>query len=155
MKKFLRLLICIMLPLIVGGVSGIATADAIPGWYQTLNKPFFNPPNWLFGPVWTTLYMLMGISLYQIVSLPKSEMRNKAIQIFCLQLILNFSWSFLFFYFHNPAISLIEIIALWVCILWMIRVFKNLKPAAAYLNVPYLFWVSFASILNGGYVWLN
>ena len=112
MKKFLRLLICIMLPLIVGGVSGIATADAIPGWYQTLNKPFFNPPNWLFGPVWTTLYMLMGISLYQIVSLPKSEMRNKAIQIFCLQLILNFSWSFLFFYFHNPAISLIEIIAL-------------------------------------------
>ena len=155
MKKFLRLVLCITLPLFIGGVSGIATADAIPGWYQTLNKPFFNPPNWLFGPVWTTLYILMGVSLFQISSLPKSELRTKAIQIFILQLTLNFFWSFLFFYFHQPEIALLEIIGLWVCIAVMIHLFKKLKPVAGYLNIPYLLWVSFASILNGAYAWLN
>jgi translocator protein len=155
MQKFVRLVLCITLPLFIGGVSGIATADAIPGWYQTLNKPFFNPPNWLFGPVWTTLYILMGVSLFQISSLPKSELRTKAIQIFILQLTLNFFWSFLFFYFHQPEIALLEIIGLWVCIAVMIHLFKKLKPVAGYLNIPYLLWVSFASILNGAYAWLN
>lgn len=139
----------------IGSISGIATAAGIKSWYLTLNKPFFNPPNYLFGPVWTLLYLLMGISIYLILQTPKTDMRKKAIIIFCVQLGLNFIWSFLFFKFQRVGIAFIEILLIWASILTMILTFYKLNKTAALLQIPYLLWVSFASILNGAIWWLN
>lgn len=149
------LIICIAIPLVAGTLSGIANANSISTWYTTLNKPSFNPPNYLFGPVWTILYLLMGISLYLIVSTTKSEVRTTALIIFGIQLLLNFSWSFVFFYFQSPGIALVVIIALLIGIVLMILYFSRLSPTAAYLQVPYLLWVSFATVLNGAVWYLN
>jgi len=157
MKKLniLQLVFCIAIPLVAGAVSGVVTVDAIDGWYATLNKPFFNPPDFIFGPVWTTLYILMGISLYMIVRSVKSTMRSRALIIFGVQLFLNFVWSFLFFYFEHPDFALLDIIPLWAFILWMIIAFKEIRPIAGYLQIPYLLWVSFATLLNAAIWWLN
>lgn len=155
MNRYLKLSLCITLPLIIGGISGIATASGIDTWYVNLNKPFFNPPNYLFGPVWSLLYLLMGVSIFLILQAPKSELRKKAFIIFCVQLILNFLWSFLFFKFELPGIALIEILLIWVSILTMIITFSKINKTAAYLQIPYLLWVSFASVLNAAIWWLN
>jgi tryptophan-rich sensory protein len=120
-----------------------------------LNKPFFNPPNYLFGPVWSMLYILMGISFYRILQSQDSELKRKAILIFCIQLVLNFCWSFLFFRFQMLAISFIEIIIMWISIATMIYTFTKIDKTAAYLQIPYLLWVSFASVLNGAIWFLN
>lgn len=155
MNKTLKLILCFLIPLAIGGISGIATAAGIKSWYLTLNKPFFNPPNYLFGPVWTILYLLMGLSFYLILQTPKNELRTKAIAIFCVQLGLNFLWSFLFFKFQLVGIAFIEILLIWASILTMIFTFYKLNKTAALLQIPYLMWVSFASILNGAIWWLN
>ncbi len=154
-SKFGKLVVSIILPLAIGGVAGIFTAKAIPGWFVTLNRPSFAPPNWLFGPVWTTLYLLMGISLFMIWALNTGNERNKAIFVFILQLLLNFAWSFLFFYFNRIGLALIDIIVLWMSIVVMLLQFYKLKPWAAYINIPYLFWVAFATALNAAYYVLN
>jgi tryptophan-rich sensory protein len=155
MPKSLKLIIAILLPMVVGGFSGFLTANSINGWYITLNQPSFNPPNWVFGPVWTTLYLIMGISLYRIWSLQVSEERNKAIGIFALQMTLNFFWSLIFFKCHLIGLALAEIILMWFMIATMIHHFRKLDAAAGYMNIPYLLWVSFASVLNGAYFILN
>ena len=155
MKNIFRFLLCITIPLIIGAIGGIATSTSIGSWYVTLNKPFFNPPNYLFGPVWTTLYILMGISIYLIIQSTKTTNRKKAIAIFCLQLFLNFWWSFLFFKFNLLGLAFIEIICIWLSIIAMIIVFKRINKTAAYLQIPYLLWVSFASVLNGTIWWIN
>jgi tryptophan-rich sensory protein len=155
MAKSLKLIIAILLPMLVGGFSGFLTANSINGWYTTLIQPSFNPPNWVFGPVWTTLYLIMGISLYRIWSLPVSEERNKAIGIFALQMTLNFFWSLIFFKWHLIGLALAEIILMWFMIATMIHHFRKLDAAAGYMNIPYLLWVSFASVLNGAYYFLN
>ena len=155
MNKTLKLILCLLIPLAIGSISGIATAAGIKSWYLTLNKPFFNPPNYLFGPVWTLLYLLMGISIYLILQTPKTDMRKKAIIIFCVQLGLNFLWSFLFFKFQRVGIAFIEILLIWASILTMIITFYKLNKTAALLQIPYLMWVSFASVLNGAIWWLN
>ena len=155
MAKSLKLIIAILLPMLVGGFSGFLTANSINGWYTTLNQPSFNPPNWVFGPVWTTLYLIMGISLYRIWSLPVSDDRNKAIGIFALQMTLNFFWSLIFFKWHLIGLALAEIILMWFMIATMIHHFRKLDAAAGYMNIPYLLWVSFASVLNGAYFILN
>ena len=149
------LIICIAIPLVAGTLSGLANANSISTWYSTLNKPSFNPPNYLFGPVWTILYILMGISLYLIVSTTKSDLRTTALIIFGVQLFLNFIWSFLFFYFQSPLAALVVIIALLIGIVLMILYFFKLSHAAAYLQIPYLLWVSFATVLNGAVWYLN
>ena len=128
---------------------------SVPEWYATLNRPSFNPPNWIFGPVWTMLYILMGISLFMIWKQDMSKERNLAILVFMLQLLLNFGWSFIFFYFNMIGFALIEIILLWISILFMLLLFYKIKPIAAYINIPYLLWVSFATVLNGSYYFLN
>ena len=151
----MKLFISIMIPLVIGFTSGFFTASGVNEWYTTLNRPSFNPPNWLFGPVWTTLYILMGISLYLVWKQPASDARNAAIWIFALQLTLNFFWSIIFFYWHQIGIALIEIIVLWVLILLMIYRFYHINPTAAWLNIPYLLWVSFATVLNAAYWKLN
>lgn len=155
MSKTLKLIIAIVLPMVVGGFSGFLTANSINGWYSTLLQPSFNPPNWVFGPVWTTLYLIMGISLYRIWILPVSEERNKAIGIFALQMTLNFFWSLIFFKWHLIGLALAEIIVMWFMIATMIHHFRKLNLAAGYMNIPYLLWVSFASVLNGAYYFLN
>ncbi|MFA5972391.1 MAG: TspO/MBR family protein [Lentimicrobiaceae bacterium] len=154
-NQAVRLVVSLILPLGVGAIAGIFTAKAIPGWYATLNQPLFNPPNWVFGPVWTTLYILMGISLFLIWRLEPGEKRNQAILVFTGQLLLNFCWSFFFFHFKMIGVALIDILALWIMIVIMLTRFYKLKPLAAYINIPYLLWVTFATALNAGYFWLN
>lgn len=151
----LKFLASIILPLSLGAIAGIATAQSIPEWYVTLNKPSFNPPNWIFGPVWTTLYILMGISLFLVWKQAPGKKRNRAILVFLLQLLLNFSWSFIFFYFNMIGFALIEIILLWISIVVMLILFYKIKPIASYINIPYLLWVTFATVLNTSYYFLN
>ena len=152
-KTTIIFLICLILPLIVGGISGYATASGIQSWYVTLQKPSFNPPNYLFGPVWTFLYVLMGISLFIIWRSKQGIKRSDALKIFSLQLTLNFLWSFLFFKFYLIGLAFLEIVLIWLSILYMIILFSRLSKPAAYLQIPYLLWVTFATILNGA-IWL-
>lgn len=154
-KQILKLVASLLLPLGVGGIAGMFTSEVIPGWYASLNQPSFNPPNWIFGPVWTTLYTILGISLFLIWKLPASKQRNQAILIFMVQLFLNFCWSFFFFYFKMISIALADIFFLWVMIVFMMVRFNKLKPLAACINIPYLLWVTFASALNAAYFFLN
>jgi tryptophan-rich sensory protein len=156
MKKIIIFIACVFLPLLAGGLSGFFTAGEVMGeWYINLIKPAINPPAWVFGPVWAMLYLLMGISLYIIFTSEKSPLRTKALMLFGIQLFLNFWWSILFFSFHWLLGSIIEIIVLWSFIVAMIITFRKIKPAAAYLQIPYLFWVSFATILNMAFWWAN
>lgn len=150
-----KLIAAVLLPLAVGGVAGLFTTEAIPTWYAKLNQPSFNPPNWIFGPVWTTLYLLMGISFFLIWKLEAGKERNQAMVIFLVQLLLNFCWSFFFFYFKMIGLALIEILLLWSAIVFMLVRFYKLKPVAAYINIPYLLWVTFATALNAAYFILN
>lgn len=151
----IKLIISILLPLSVGAAAGMFTSQAVPTWYASLNRPSFSPPNWVFGPVWTSLYILLGISFFLIWKEEASKERDLAIKVFSIQMLLNFAWSFLFFYFNLIGAALIEIILLWTSIAAMIYLFYKIKPLAAYLNIPYLLWVSFATILNAGYYLLN
>ena len=153
--NWILLLACVVGVLLTGFISGVGTAAGMNGWYETLRKPSFNPPDYLFGPVWTLLYILMGVALYLILQSPQSNYRTFAIGIFSFQLFLNFCWSFLFFYFHRPDIALIEIILLWLTILIMIFQFYNISPIASFLQIPYLLWVSFATVLNAALWYLN
>ena len=151
----LKFLISILLPLSLGAIAGMFTSQSVPEWYATLNRPSFNPPSWIFGPVWTTLYILMGISFFLIWKQEASKVRNRAILIFLLQLLLNFAWSFIFFYFNMIGLALVEIILLWISIVMMLVVFYKIKPIASYINIPYLLWVTFATVLNASYYILN
>jgi translocator protein len=151
----IKLIISILLPLSVGAIAGMFTSQAVPTWYASLNRPFFSPPNWVFGPVWTFLYILLGISFFLIWKEEATKARDLAIMVFLIQMLLNFAWSFIFFYFNLIGAALIEIILLWISIALMIYLFYKIKPFTAYLNIPYLLWVSFATILNAGYYFLN
>lgn len=145
----MKLLISILVPLLVGTFSGFFTSSGVNGWYVTANKPWFNPPNWIFAPVWTALYILMGIALYLIwKSGAVKTIKQTAIILFAVQLILNFFWSFIFFKLHLPGWAFAEIILMWVMIFFTILWFGKISPAAAWLLVPYLSWVSFTSVLN-------
>jgi len=154
-NQIIKFVVSIGLPLGVGAIAGMFTAQAVPEWYSTLNRPSFNPPNWVFGPVWTTLYILMGISLFLIWKQVQSKERNRAIVLFFVQLLFNFVWSFFFFYFKMIGFALVDIILLWTSIVMMIILFYKIKPLAAYINIPYLLWVSFATVLNASYFFLN
>lgn len=141
---------------LVGLVGSFFTLPAIPTWYADLEKPFFAPPNWVFGPVWTLLYLLMGISFYLIW---RQGLENKqvisAVKVFLIQLGLNFLWSPIFFGLQSPLLALLVIIAVWVMIVVTIKTFFPLSKWAAVLLIPYLLWVSFATLLNGAIVVLN
>ena len=153
--QILKLLVSIILPLSLGAIAGMFTSQSVPEWYATLNRPSFNPPDWIFGPVWTALYVLMGISLFLVWKQDVSKERNLAILIFLFQLLLNFAWSFIFFYFNMIGLALVEIILLWISISVMLILFYKIKPIASYINIPYLLWVTFASVLNASYFLLN
>ncbi|MBK7666471.1 MAG: tryptophan-rich sensory protein [Sphingobacteriaceae bacterium] len=126
----------------------------MPLWYSTLSKPSFNPPNYLFGPVWTTLYILMGISFYLVYQASQRK-KGKVIFIFITQLVLNFFWSIIFFAWQQPGFAAIEIIAMWLSIAYMIYVYYPIHKVASLLQIPYLLWVSFATVLNISIFLLN
>jgi len=153
--KLFKLIVSLIIPIGIGSIAGIFTSNAIPEWYATLNRPSFNPPSYLFGPVWTALYILMGISMFLIWNTPKTALRKKALTVFGIQLFFNFWWSILFFSFHTILLSVIDILLMWFFIIYMITLFKKIKPIAAYLQIPYLFWVTFATVLNISIWYLN
>lgn len=150
-----KLLISFFIAFLGGAIGGLVTADAIPTWYVTLNKPFFNPPNWIFGPVWTLLYAMQAIGLYMIWSSAKKQNKRRAFTLFGIQVALSALWSLLFFGLKMPSLALIEIVVLWVLIYLTIKEFYKVNKRAGRLMVPYLLWVSFASILNLFIVLLN
>lgn len=156
MNKLLKLIVLILVSEAVGLISAPIAISSIQTWYVTLNKPSFSPPNWIFGPVWTVLYFLMGVAAYLIWD---KGLKNKkvmlALKYFLLQLFFNFLWSILFFGLHSPVLALIDIALLWVMIVITTFKFYKISKPAAYLLLPYLFWVSFASILNLSIVILN
>lgn len=148
MSKILKFLISIALPFFAGGLGSFFTAPAIPNWYESLNKPAFTPPGWLFGPAWTILYILMGISFYIVWSKPNSEGYKPALILFLFQLILNAGWSIIFFGLKQPLYAFVEITVLWIAILATLIKFYNIDKTAGLLLLPYLAWTSFAALLN-------
>lgn len=148
--------VAVILCLSIGGLSGYVTREAIPVWYDSLNKPFFTPPNVLFGPVWSTLYVLMGVAAGWIWSFGSHHLWVKtALYHFGAQLILNALWSIVFFGLKSPEIALVVIGLLLVLIYQTIYWFSVIHKTSAYLLYPYFAWVSFASLLNLGIVYLN
>ncbi|HQX43341.1 MAG: tryptophan-rich sensory protein [Saprospiraceae bacterium] len=155
MKKLILLLLCMVITMLVGATSGLLTIEGINEWYPFLLKPFFNPPNYIFGPVWTVLYLVMGISLFLIWDSDATKFRTRALAVFSAQLLLNFLWSFLFFYLRSPLLALIDIMLLWWLISTMISLFVKINKTAGYIQIPYLLWVSFATVLNASIWYLN
>ena len=156
MKTWPKLVASILLCELVGLAATPFTINAIPTWYAALLKPPFSPPNWLFGPVWLSLYFLMGVAFYLIWRQDFHKGKVKvAVIFFIAQLGLNFLWSVLFFGLHSPLLGLIDILGLLVLIILTLRSFYHVYKPAAYLLVPYLLWVSFATILNVAIVLLN
>jgi tryptophan-rich sensory protein len=143
-----KLIVSLVLTLLVGFGAGFATATSINSWYSELHKPFFNPPNWLFAPVWTILYILMGIAFYLVWKLPETAQRNIALFVFVLQLTVNGIWSLIFFHQHQIGWALFDIVILWAMIIITMYLFTPLSKLAAWLLYPYLLWVSFATVLN-------
>ena len=150
--NYLKLVISIGVCLLVGFIAGMFTSTSIDTWYSTLTKPSFNPPNWVFGPAWTILYIMMGIALYLVWNASNNRI---AVTFFVIQLALNFLWSFLFFALENPLIAFIEILLLLGMIILTAVQFYPVSRTAAFLLIPYILWVIFASVLNFRIYWLN
>jgi benzodiazapine receptor len=173
LKLFTSIIICEL----AGVIGSVFTVQEINGWYKGLSKPSFNPPNWIFGPVWTTIFVLMGISLY-LVWIKKWEPKHKfdkkktkpwnplsekffagewkrinIILIFSTQLVINILWSVIFFGMHSPGVAFFEILMLWFAIMFTIINFYRVSKTASLLLLPYILWVSFASVLNF-FVWI-
>ena len=139
----------------VSVLGGLATSAAIPDWYATLAKPSWTPPNWVFGPAWTTLYVLMAVAAWLVWRRRRLVEVRGALLAWWVQLALNLLWTMLFFGLRQPLWGLIEIVALWVAIAITIALFHRVRPLAALLLVPYIAWVSFAISLNAGIVALQ
>lgn len=156
MNTIIKLVLVIIACELVGIVGSLFTFSAIPNWYVYLNKPFFSPPNWVFAPVWTVLYALMGVSFFLIWKNGwKKHKARIARTHFCIQLALNFIWTPVFFGLKLPLLALVIITALWVWILVTMRAFYPISKIASLLFIPYLLWVTFATLLNASIVILN
>lgn len=152
--NYFVLVLSILAAQAAGGIGSIFTFSAITDWYLYLNKPFFSPPNWVFGPVWTLLYTLMGISAYLVWRKYQFGKKSRAFwHVYATQLVLNALWSILFFGLKLTGLALVEILAMWYFIARSIQEGKKLSPWSAYLLYPYLAWVTFASFLNLA-IWL-
>ncbi len=151
-----KLILSVIICEAAGILGSIFTAPSIPSWYSGLKKPAFSPPNWVFGPVWITLYAMMGVAAYLVWNegIEKKEVRI-ALGLFAVQLVLNSLWSFLFFGLKNPLYGLIEIVVLWIVILLTILKFWGISKTAGWLLIPYILWVSFATLLNFAIFRLN
>ena len=144
-SDWIGLVISILICFTAAGLGSLATIPEIPNWYQTIKKPAWTPPNWLFGPVWTALYLAMAVAAWLVW---KRAGLEAALWLFVIQLALNLAWSFIFFKFHSPAWALLDIIFLWLAILATAVKFVTVSKAAALLLVPYLIWVTYAASLN-------
>jgi translocator protein len=154
--NYTKLIVSIIVCQLAGVIGSLFTISSVSTWYLTLNKPFFNPPSWLFGPVWIILYLLMGVSLYLVWNKGiKSKQSKIGIILFGAQLFLNSLWSVLFFGLKLPLFAFVEIILLWVGIVLTIIYFYRISKVASYLLIPYLVWVGFASVLNFFIYYLN
>ena len=138
-----------------GAIGSLATMPNIPAWYAGLTKPAFTPPDWVFGPAWTTLYILMAIAFWRVLQAPPAPLRRVAIVVFVEQLVLNALWSVAFFGFRSPLAGLVVIAMLWGSIALTIALFSRIDRTAALLLAPYLAWVTFAGALNAGVLVLN
>jgi len=148
-KDILYLMASIIVCQLAGIVGGIFTASSVGTWYAGLTKPSFNPPNWIFSPVWISLYLLMGIALFLVLRKGFGSPGVRAgVILFACQLVLNVLWSFLFFGLKAPFVAFLEIVVLWLFIVVTMVKFFKVSKAAGILLVPYLLWVSFASVLN-------
>lgn len=148
-KRFTRIAICVSICLVVGFIAAMATQSSVHDWYVKLNKPIFNPPNWLFAPVWTILYILMGVAAGMVWNKGFYHKWVKtALYHFGIQLILNAFWSVIFFGLKLPLVALFIIIGLFILLLPTYKWFKVVDKRAAYLLLPYLIWVAFAAVLN-------
>lgn len=157
MTKITRILTMVVTCLAVGYLSGMVTRSAVVTWYPTLIKPSFNPPSWIFAPVWSMLYIMMGVAaglVWNRIEFEK-EIVKKALIFFAIQLALNALWSYLFFGLHNPMLAGLEIIVLLLMIYETYIQFSKINRIAGYLFIPYLAWVSFAAVLNASIWWLN
>ena len=148
LNDILKLVVSIILCQLAGLLGSLFTTPAIPTWYQTLNKPFFTPPNWIFSPVWTSLFILMGISLFFVWRRTDHPKFKIAFIFFFVQLILNVLWPVAFFGLKSPLLGLIDIVLLWIAILLTIQNFLKVSKMAGFLLLPYLLWVGFAALLN-------
>ena len=155
-SDIVSLVVAVVIPLVVGGLGGIATASSIPTWYQGLNKPGWNPPGWVFAPVWTLLYILMGVAAWLVWRQGWDNPQVQvALAIFGVQLLLNLFWSLIFFGLHSPGWAVLEIVVLWGFILATTVQFYRLESAAGLLLIPYQLWVTFAAVLNATVWQLN
>lgn len=157
MNKYLKIAIFVATCLAVGFLSGQATQSSVNTWFPTLIKPSFNPPPWVFAPVWSLLYVLMGVAaglVWNRIDFEREAVR-KALIFFAVQLALNALWSILFFGLKNPLLALIEVVLLWLMIYETFYKFSKIDKVAGYLFIPYLLWVSFATVLNASIWWLN
>lgn len=155
-RDIAKLAASVFVSLMAGAAGSVFTAPAIDTWYKSLNKPAFNPPSWIFAPVWTILYLLMGVAAFLVW---REGLNRRTVQIglglFVFQLILNALWSYIFFELQNPLAAFIEILVLWVAIAATIYFFCKVNTTAAYLMAPYILWVTFAAVLNLSIFQLN
>lgn len=155
-NRLLMALAAIIVVFSASAIGSYATFPSIPTWYAGLTKPAFNPPNWVFGPVWTCLYLLMAVAFWRVLTQPvRTAGKTRAVIIFLIQMALNAFWSVAFFGLHSPLFGLITIALLLIAIIATIVLFVRIDRLAAGLMVPYLLWVSFASVLNAAIFWLN
>jgi tryptophan-rich sensory protein len=148
LNDILKLVVSIILCQLAGFLGSLFTTPAIPTWYATLRKPFFTPPNWIFSPVWISLFILMGISLFFVWQKTDHPKFKIAFIFFFVLLILNVLWSVAFFGLRSPLLGLIDIVLLWIAILLTIQNFLKVSKMAGFLLFPYLLWVGFAALLN-------
>lgn len=150
-----KMILCAVICLLLGSASGLSTTSEISTWFTTINKPSWNPPNWIFGPMWTILYILMGCAVGRIWHLEPSQMKKTAITFFIVQFALNLLWSPMFFGFHQITIALGIILILLLLIIITMRQFMRLDKVAGSMIIPYMLWVAFASFLNYTIMTLN
>lgn len=145
----IKFVLSLVLCQLAGIIGALFNSSSISTWYNHINKPEFTPPNWVFAPAWISLYLLMGIALYLVWTAETTlNLKQTALILFTIQLLLNTSWSYFFFFLQNPLYGFIEIIVLWIFIVLTIIWFFRIKQPAAFLLLPYWLWVSFAAVLN-------
>jgi len=154
-RSWIALLGFIAAAFTAAAIGGAATASSVREWYPLLTKPAWNPPGWIFGPVWTALYLMMSVAAWRVWQRREQPGAPTALTLFFVQLALNALWSVLFFGLRSPGFALAEIVALWICLVLVQRAFWRLDRAAGWLWLPYLLWVSFAAVLNTAIFALN
>ncbi|MCB1225659.1 MAG: tryptophan-rich sensory protein [Verrucomicrobiales bacterium] len=156
LRLWQKIVLCVILIEVLGSLGAVITTSQIPGWYVNLSRPPGVPPNWVFGPVWTVLYALMGTALARVWHRPAAaEMKRPAYRWFGLQMLLNVAWTPVFFGLHQLGVALVIIVAMWIAIWITLRKFYSIDSMAGWLLLPYLAWTTYATYLNARFFWLN